>query len=604
MKRLFALFLMLLLLCGCAALPSDSPVPTEAEESETTTGPALYDPAHPLEADTDGAVRVYHLAHGGNGVAVVGDYVVVFSDNVLRSYTGENLNLVKERVLQTHEIPGSADVQITAEAIGYYDEVDHSVVVLNGALKQVTSVKLPDSIGGSLVLADTLDTVYYCTEDSIRALNLKTGNSQMLRQQGYTAQMLVSSCFGGDVLGCEVYNRDKQYLCYIDSETGALLGTGDSGLSLYTGKDFYFTKVNDWETVDYLFGKMGESPRSFRPAQPQAQIIPALEMGGVLTVLERESGLNLDYYDLDTGLRTASITLNGVSGTVNGSWADGSKNCLWLLVEDTLYRWDPQKTPSGDTAIYTGQRYTADNPDTEGLARCQQKADAIAQKYGIQIRVSDAPEGCGYELTHEYLVQLIENALDELDTALSRYHETLLKGINSVSGNGKVTISLVREIEGDRNIAQYWSGKDACIVLELGDGLEGRLDNGMYHAMDTFLFNNTSDLDQWDELNPKGFHYDLNETNHLNRQDASLLTGDKRAFVDSFSMSYPVEDRAAIFQWAMSSDGAQVFSSKTMQQKLETLCKAIRNACGWKKSEEVFLWEQHLEEPIAYKPKK
>jgi hypothetical protein len=234
-----------------------------------------------------------------------------------------------------------------------------------------------------LVLADTLDTVYYCTEDSIRALSLKTGNSQMLRQQGYTAQMLVSSCFGGDILGCEVYNRDKQYLCYIDSETGALLGTDDSGLSLYTGEEYYLTKVYDGETVDYLFGKIGELPRSFRPAQPQAQIIPALEMSGVLTALESETGLVLDYYDLDTGLRTASITLNGVSGTVNGSWADVSKSCLWLLVDDTLYRWDLQKTPSGDAAVYTGQRYTADNPDTEGLAKCQQKADVIGEKYGI-----------------------------------------------------------------------------------------------------------------------------------------------------------------------------------------------------------------------------
>ena len=141
-------------------------------------------------------------------------------------------------------------------------------------------------------------------------------------------------------------------------------------------------------------------------------------------------------------------------------------------------------------------------------------------------------------------------------------------------------------------------------MLELGEGLEGRLDNGVYHVMDTFLFNKTSELDQWDEQNPKNFRYDLNETDYLNRQDESLLTGDKRAFVDSFSMSYPIEDRAAIFQYAMSGDGAEVFASKAMQQKLQTLCKAIRNACGWKKSEEVFLWEQYLEQSIAYKPKK
>ena len=604
MKRVFALLLMLLMLPGCTAVPADQPFSTEGEDPAATTGPAIYAPTHPLEVDSEGAVRVYPLEDGGDAVAVIGEYVLVFSGIVLRSYTGEHLNLVKELQLQTHELPGAADVQITAEAIGYYDEVEHSVVILNGALKKVTGVKLSDSIQGSLVLADTLDAVYYCTEDSIRVLNLKTGNSQMLRQQGYTAQMLVSGCFGGDILGCEVYNRDKQYLCYINAETGELVGTGDSGITLYTGKEFYFTQVADGDTVDNLFGKIGQEPSSFRPARPEAKIIPGLEMGGVFTALETEAGLELDYYDLQTGARTASITLNGVSGTVQGSWADGAKNCLWLLIGKNLYRWDLTMTPTGDTAVYTGQRYTAEHPDTEGLAACQRNADAIGQKYGVEIRIGNAPQGCSYELTDAYVTQSVEAALGAIDTALGRYHETLLQGINGVSGNGKITITLVRDIAGERKVAQYWSGKDACIVLELGDGLEGRLDNGIYHVMDTFLFNNTSDLDQWDERNPKGFRYDLNETDYLTRQDDSLLTGDSRAFVDSFSMSYPIEDRAAIFQYAMSPEGAEIFASETMQQKLETLCKAIRNACGWKKSEETFLWEQYLEESLAYQPKK
>ena len=604
MKRLFPLLLMVLMLVGCTAAPSDSTVPADAEDPAVTTGPALYEPTHPLEVDTQGAVRVFELADEGNAVAAIGDYVLVFSDDMLRSYTGENLNLVKERQLQTQEIPGCPDVRITAESIGYYDEMEHTVVILNGALKKITSVKLSDSIQGSLVLTDTLDTVFYCTEDSIRALNLKTGNSQMLRQQGYTAQMLVSGCFGGDVLGCEVYNRDKQYVCYIDSQTGQLLGTDNSGLTLYSGETYYFTQVADGETLDYLFGKQGQEPCSFRPAQPQAQLIPALEMDGVLTALTTETGMTLDFYDLESGLRFSSVTLNGVTGNIQDSWADVNQNCLWLLSGNQLYRWDLGATPTGDTAVYTGPRYTAEHPDTEGLAACQLKADAIGEKYGVQIRIADIPAGCSYKLTREHLVQPLENALDALDAALSRYHETLLQGVNSVSGCGKVTISLVRDIEGGRSVAQYWSGKDACIVLELGEGLEGRLDNGVYHVMDTFLFNKTSELDQWDEQNPKIFRYDLNETDYLNRQDESLLTGDKRAFVDSFSMSYPIEDRAAIFQYAMSGDGAEVFASKAMQQKLQTLCKAIRNACGWKKSEEVFLWEQYLEQSIAYKPKK
>jgi hypothetical protein len=82
------------------------------------------------------------------------------------------------------------------------------------------------------------------------------------------------------------------------------------------------------------------------------------------------------------------------------------------------------------------------------------------------------------------------------------------------------------------------------------------------------------------------------------------LTGQKRAFVDRLSMSYPLEDRAAIFAAAMGEGNEAVFATDTMQQKLLTLCKAIRHAFGWKKSEETYIWEQYLTESIAYKPKK
>ena len=95
----------------------------------------------------------------------------------------------------------------------------------------------------------------------------------------------------------------------------------------------------------------------------------------------------------------------------------------------------------------------------------------------------------------------------------------------------------------------------------------------------------------------------MNETDYLHRQDDKYLTGEKRAFVDSFAMSYPMEDRARIFEYALRDDSAEVFESATMQSKLETLSKAIRYSFGWKKSEETYLWEQHLQNSLAYKKK-
>jgi hypothetical protein len=287
------------------------------------------------------------------------------------------------------------------------------------------------------------------------------------------------------------------------------------------------------------------------------------------------------------------------------SWADAENNCLWLLVGDSagadaLYRWDLKKSASGDETVYSGPRYTAKNPDTEGLAQCAADAAALGQKYGVEITIGDAPAGCAYALTEEYRVERVREGLTALDTALARYPEGVLPKLAS----GKLRLILVRQIHGQRNACQYWSGDTACVVVELGDDLTAAVDNGVYHVLDTYLFNHSSILDQWADMNPKGFKYDMNDADYVNRKDESHLAGEKRSFVDSLSMSYPVEDRAAVFAAAMGTGNQEIFSGDRMQQKLLTLCKAIRDAFKWKKSEENYIWEQYLTESIAYKPKK
>lgn len=610
MKQLFALLLALILLSGCGVTTPGTTDPIGgADEIQSTTGPALYDGTHPIEADTQGAVRVFEMPEGCEAVATVGENVLLFFGDAIRSYSGENLNLVKELSLQTQELPSYPDVQINEDAMGYYDEVNHTVVILNGALKEIAKVKLPSGAQGGFALADTLDTLYYCTEDSVRALNLKTGNSHMVRQHGDAAQALVQKCFGGDILGCEVYSRDQRYVAYISTETGALLGTDKNATRLLTGGSYYFAEVSDGNVKEFLFGKVGEVPQSLHPAAAECSAFEALAMSGVFTAFRTDDGLKLDYYDLDSGKRTASVVLEGAGNSIHSSWADKKSNCLWLLIqnesgENVLCRWDLNKSPTGDDRIYTAPRFTAEHPDTEGLSQCAAEAAALGSKYGMEIRIGNAPDGCRYGLTDEHQVSVIKSGLAALDQALSRYPAPILEAINKVSGSGKVTITLVRTIDAERVSCQYWSGNDACIALELADDMTGRLDNAMYHVLDTFLFNNTSGLDQWDELNPKGFEYDMNETDFLNRQDDKYLTGEKQAFVDSFAMSYPMEDRARIFEYALREDAAEAFASDTMQNKLETLCKAIRNAFGWKKSEETYVWEQHLEESLAYIKKK
>lgn len=609
MKRMLAALLMLLVLTGCTVVEPGGTDPSGETTAATEPAvPGIYDSTAAVEKATDGAVRRYQVDGNCHAVAVFGGNVVLFFENELRAYAGDELQLVKEMPMQTTEFPRYPDVQITAEAMGYYDEAAHAVVMLSGSLKEVARVRLPEDVQGGFALAKTLDTLYYCTADAIRGYNLKTGTSRLLRQQSYDAQMLTQNCFGGDILGCEVYTRDRRYVAYISSQTGELLGSTGEADGLQTGGEYYFLPVTDGELTDYLFGTVGETPRCLYLDDTDTAIHTVLPMGGVFTE-KQDEGLQLAYYDLSSGKKTASVTLSGVTGTVLESWGDAANGCLWLLVGDAsgaegLYRWELEKSPDTDQTVYTGPRYTADNPDMEGLARCAGDAKALGEKFGMEISIGKAPAGCDWTLTEEHRVSVIHAGLNTLENVLARYPEGVLPAVGQTSQSGKLHLILVRQIDGDRKTCQYWSDGNACVVVELGDDLTAAVDNGVYHVMDTFLFNSTSALDQWADLNPKGFRYDMNETDYLNRQENDHLTGDKRAFVDSFSMTYPMEDRASIFAAAMGEGNGEVFESSTMQQKLLTLCKAIRSAFGWKKSEETYIWEQYLAESIAYKPKK
>lgn len=610
MKRMLAVLLVLLLLTGCNLVepggtePSGETVPTIAP-----TEPGIYDGASEVEAATDGAVRCYRIEDGCRAVAVVGENVILFYDTFLRAYTGDELHPVREWAVDTVKSPRSADVQITAGALSFYDEANHAMVMLNSSLKEIARVSLPKDVQGEFVLTDTLDALYYCTADAIRCYNLKTGTSRLLRQQNYDSQTLTQNGFGGDILGCQIQVNDRKYMAYISAETGELLGRSERAEALCTGGDYYFLPVEDEGSIDYLFGTVGESPRSLYLDGSKSVIHTALAMGGVFTETSQDSGLVLDYYDLSSGKRTASVTLPDGGSKIAESWPDGENNCLWLLMEDPsggncLYRWDLKQSPVVDSEVYTGQWFTAEHPDKAGLQQCDADAQALGQKFGVTISIGQVPEGCPEQIIGEYRVSRIQSGLTALERALERYPQGMLETLGSVSRSGKLHLILVRDIAGGHSVVQYWSGSNACVVLELGENLTAAVDNGVYHVMDTYLFNHTSTLDQWAELNPKGFRYDMNASEYLQRQEDTYLTGDKRSFVDSRSMSYPLEDRAAVFTAAMGEGNQDVFASRTMQQKLLTLCQAIRDAFEWKKSQEAYLWEQYLAESVAYQPKK
>ena len=108
--------------------------------------------------------------------------------------------------------------------------------------------------------------------------------------------------------------------------------------------------------------------------------------------------------------------------------------------------------------------------------------------------------------------------------------------------------------------------------------------------METVVLTESTAYDRWNNLNPEGFSYDSN----YHRVDSQWLRRGQEYFIDAYAMSYPKEDRARLFEYAMTSGHEELFRSPHLQSKLKQMCTGIREAFDLEYWPEPLLWEQYL----------
>ena len=167
---------------------------------------------------------------------------------------------------------------------------------------------------------------------------------------------------------------------------------------------------------------------------------------------------------------------------------------------------------------------------------------------------------------------------------LRQFPEDFLK--KSVSSG--LRICIVRSVDGETGAVQYWDENDAFIVLCCGSDAEYEFLKAFAYVVDVHVLGNSPLADTWGQMNPAGFAY-----------GTAGEPGD--AFTDPEAMLSVTDDRAHVFLRAMLSGNEELFASDILQNKLLTLCKAIRDAWGLEKKSDVYPWEQYLKESIAYK---
>ncbi len=593
MKKLIAIFLLCATLTACTALPVQTTAPIETTEPVPV---GLYDESNPVETQTAGAVRAYPLeGKAVTGMATMGGKLVLFAADEITTLRGEFCEVLATAKAENKLKTDNMTLSVSDMGIAYYAKKTKQIVLLNPQLRHSKDYDLPEDILGKPAIDWESKEVYYCTATQLRALNLETGISRLIRSFNEETMELTGTYFNGSVLSCEIGNEENTKAVFISTQTGQTLYEGVLE-TLATHNNIYFAVRQDGFVKQHIFGAMTDAGTAASVNIPEdaGTIVPAIAKSGVIAYQATEEGLAIAMYDCVSGTKTAQVVIDGIAEP--GVW-HCDEDYIWFVAGEEgsqiLYRWDITKSPCEDQTSYIGPLYTYDNPDAEGLKQLQARVDAMNKTYGLRISIwEEAGKRTGdYTVLTEYQTQPITEALDELEPLLGAFPEKFLQ---TTVKAGWIRVPLVRSIDTGADFVQFWHGGDCYGTISVGADVKTAFLRCAAYAIDAHVMGNSRDFDTWKDLNPSGFTYgEIPE-------EKPYLEGEKRAFVDEESMVNPHEDRSRIIAYAMMEGNAEMFTSETMQAKLLRVCEGIREAYGLEKSTETYLWEQYLNKSLAY----
>ena len=608
MKRLTFLLLLLLLLAGCAVQeqPNNTTASTEVTEPPVSS---LLDEASALSQATNGAVSTYRIdGISFDALIPMGDGLLAFHNGdttALYLLGGRQLEVIATTTLDSLYSPTDL-LQCSSSGLALCRN-NGSLLFLDATLKEIRATQLPADAIDDPVVSPDLNTVYYCTTSGIQALDLLTGISRPLQQtNAASTQSLTGALFEGQMLRHQItYSDGRITTSLVNVQNGQTVYTGDRLNDLTTSAQNYFLTVDSGSALQFVFGSYDEDPGVLWPAEAITDFMPLPRQNALLALYGNSDGCRLAYYDLTSGKLTGEVTLPGIPQIY--SICPGSNGTVWFCAYDDrsqanlLHHWDTTLTPTGDETDYTDTYYTRSSPDADGLAALENRLAELETNLGIDLILGEAAaaaqpwEGA---FTTEYLVPVYEAWLPQLESALQQFPEGFLAGTVS----DQLHIILVRSIHGrlengytdEVSGIQYWHNGETYIALCLTDDPTETLYHTLGYLIDTRVLTACAAYKEWNKLNPAGFSYDNSYLANQNRTDWQYLQENDRSFIDMFSMSFAREDRAQIFEYAITAGNEAYFRSETMQRKLKTLCDGIRQAYGLKKDPRSFPWEQYL----------
>ena len=299
--------------------------------------------------------------------------------------------------------------------------------------------------------------------------------------------------------------------------------------------------------------------------------------------------------------------------------------CLWALCNDSgqpvhLYLWDTASCRSEKWDSPSVSDYTA--PQTVDYGKLTERAANLEDKYGIRVFLgANIPtEFADYSAEPFEETTVIDGSLSVLENVLSKYPDsyfTALKG-GYYRDIAFYLTGALSPLNADHNISNAGafateSNGTMQLAFDLYDDLSpDTVIHELTHAAD-YRFAGEGSLDEevWNSMNPEGFSYyyayiDENGESYeiSGSPDHTAMSGCAPGdvwFIDPYSKTYPMEDRARLMENLLSgrSPYEECFAGRHVQEKLSFYFRFLRDTLGDDSWPAQTAWEEALSDASA-----
>jgi len=324
--------------------------------------------------------------------------------------------------------------------------------------------------------------------------------------------------------------------------------------------------------------------------------------------------------DAETPVNSGFVSFSTVPLSICGDW------CTFMLRNEQgfasrIYLWDTERCAATGWEGPSETAYEAPEPADYG--ELSRTAEELGDRYGVTIVLGDNIPSEFRDYTAEPAAEpsVLSGSLSVLSNTFSLYPEGYFARLKGNYCRGIVlyltgALTPLNAASNISNASAFVTESNGLmqVAFDLYDDLDpSTVIHELTHAADyRFLGEGLLDEDEWNALNPKGFtyYYSYIDPSGESYETAGspVYTAESGCpardvyFIDPYSKTYPMEDRAVLMENLLSGNSpyAYCFSSRHVQEKLSCYFRFLRNTLDdgtWPAST---AWEDALKEAASH----